>query len=142
MDPFREKLQGGTPQPQLGRVVKKSGAQLGKGEEENETPPQTANQDSGKTITEPQSCCMYSPAKNLQDTSEKTERGMRYPEIALLDPQEEEKETYVFVWQTEDNRVAQTDLRESESKKNRKLAYLKHAVKNFLQVAWWLAVVL
>ena len=141
MDPFREKLQGGTPQPQLGRVVKKSGAQLGKGEEKNETPPQTANQDSGKTIAEPQSCCMYSPAKNLQDTSEKTERGMRYPEIALLDPQEEEKETYVFVWQTQDKRVAQTDIREHESKKNRKPSYLK-AVKHLIQFVWWFIIVL
>ena len=140
MDTFCEKLQGGAPQPQLGRVVKKSGAQLGKGEEENETPPQTANQDSGKTIAEPQSCCMYSPAKNLQDTSEKTERGMRYPEIALLDPQEE-KETYVFVWQTQDKRVAQTDIREHEPKKNRKPSYLK-AVKHLIQFVWWFIIVL
>ena len=138
MDSFREKLQGGTPEPQLGRVVKKSGTQLGKGEEEKETPPQTANQDSGKTITEPQPCCLCSPAKNLQDTSEKIEGGMRYPEIALFDT--EEKETYVFVWQTQDKRVAQTDIREHESKKNSEPPYLK-AMKHLVQFVWWFIIV-
>ena len=144
MDSLCKELQRGEPPSDLGRSIKTGRSELETGENTQEVPPETQKQTTSSCeTTKPQSCRLCAQAKDLQIPTEEAERRMRYPEISLFNSEkEEEKETYVFVWQTEDNRVAQTDLRESESKKNRKLAYLKHAVKNFLQVAWWLAVVL
>ena len=144
MDSLCKELQRGEPPSDLGRSIKTGRSELETGENTQEVPPETQKQTSSSCeTTKPQSCRLCAQAKNLQIAPEEAERRMRYPEISLFDSKTyaQEKETYVFVWQTEDNRVAQTDIREPESKKNRKLTYLKHALKNFLQVARWIAVV-
>lgn len=143
MDSLCEELQRSEPPSDLDRSIKKGRSELEKREDTQEVPPKTQKQTGETETTKPQSCRLCAQAKNLQIAPEEAERRMRYPEISLFDSKTyaQEKETYVFVWQTEDNRVAQTDIREPESKKHRKLTYLKHALKNFLQVARWIAVV-
>ena len=87
---------------------------------------QTEEQKRCDTVpSQPQSVCVSK--KGVEDDDKTPQRVLWYPEITLFDT--EETDSYVFVFQTETKKVTQTDLREPEPPKNRRLAYLAKGLK-------------